>query len=80
MFTIFLVSPDSSRVTVHMDNVEMRHSGITHRLPWLILKIIQVSSLGEGVNCQNLKIDIHIHTNHYTGISANLVVDYEYQN
>ena len=46
--------PDSSGVALDMDHIEMSDSGIANRFTCLCLKVIQVTTTGECVDCQNL--------------------------
>ena len=53
--------PDSSSVTVNMDDVEVGHGGVAWRLAWLVLKLIQVAALGESVDSQHLSQSASCH-------------------
>ena len=49
--------PDSSSVTVNVDDVEVGHGGIARGLARLVLKLVQVAALGESVHSQHLHTD-----------------------
>lgn len=49
------ILPHSSKVTVVMDNVEMRDRAVALLLAGFVLKLLQRNSLGESVNPQDLR-------------------------
>ena len=49
--------PNSSSVTVNVDDVEVGHGGIARCLARLVLKLVQVAALGERVHSQHLHTD-----------------------
>ena len=49
--------PNSSSVTVNVDDVEVGHGGIARGLARLVLKLVQVAALGERVHSQHLRTD-----------------------
>lgn len=43
-------------MTLDVYDVEVGHGGVTHGLPGLVLKLVQVCSLGEGVDGKHLQV------------------------